>query len=161
MQLKWFSPQNFTGSWEYAPRQLAVTDENVFVNSAQSSLYQLVPSDFILHRTVISAEHWDLNWWDSRGGLELYCCSTRIQKSIEPFSSLMKKSPFSMIWRGKVTVDKVLIAAHNFLQVLSLLEPGKPLWSALAPQKCEPQQTGSDTMQPPVFYGSCYRSLIS
>jgi len=37
-------------------------DEKAFVNGAQPSLYQLVPSDFILHRTAISAKRQDLNW---------------------------------------------------------------------------------------------------
>lgn len=55
-------PAEFQRFSEYAPRQLAVTDEKAFVNIAQPSLYQLVPSDFILHRIVISAKRWDLNW---------------------------------------------------------------------------------------------------
>lgn len=53
-------PPKFKGFQEYAPRQLS--DEKAFVNSTQPSLYQLVPGDFILHRIVTSAKHWDLNW---------------------------------------------------------------------------------------------------
>lgn len=59
---KVIQPPNLKGFREYAPRQLAVTNEKAFVNSAQPSLYQLVPSDFIRQRTAISAERWDLNW---------------------------------------------------------------------------------------------------
>lgn len=157
-------PTEFQRFSEYAPRQLAVTDEKAFVNSAQSSLYQLVPSDFILHRIVIFAKRWDLNWWDSRGGSKIVLLfrTRKKKKSMEPFPGLMKKSCLSVFRRKKdYSRYSILIAAHTFLRGLILLEPDKPLWSAPAPPKCEAQQPGPGTMKPPVLSRIFYRGLIN